>query len=98
MSTEMNKAPVVPITETVIFPGTTNRIFVNEVIGQNIRKLIAQNQTLAVGLTTKVYHAYDLLTEEDFYRTGVLLKLDNIQKSDNGFIIDILKVGGVVVK
>ena len=97
MSTEMNKAPVVPITETVIFPGTTNRIFVNEVIGQNIRKLIAQNQTLAVGLTTKVYHAYDLLTEEDFYRTGVLLKLDNIQKSDNGFIIDIFTVGRAVV-
>lgn len=97
MSTELQRAPLIPITETVIFPGTTNRIFVNEVIGQNIRKLIAKGQTQAVGLTTKMYHAYDLLTEEDFYKTGVLIQLDHVQKSDNGFIVDIQTIARVRV-
>ncbi|MEG0380048.1 MAG: endopeptidase La, partial [Eubacterium sp.] len=87
MNLELKKAPIIPITETVIFPGISNRIFVNEVIGQNIKKLIVKNNTQAVGVTTKNYHAYDLLTEDSFYSVGVLMNFDNIQKSDSGYII-----------
>lgn len=86
---ELQNAPVIPITETVIFPGIANRIFVNEVIGQNIKNLIVKNNTLAVGVSTKDYHAYDLLTSESFYQVGVLMNFDNIQKSDNGYVIEI---------
>ncbi len=97
MSTELRNAPLIPITETVLFSGTKNRIYVNETIGNNIRKLINKGITQAVGLTTKTYHAYDLLTEEDFYKTGVLIYLDNIQKSDNGYIVDIRTGSRVMV-
>ena len=86
---ELKQAPIIPITETVIFPGISNRIFVNEVIGQNIKKLIVENNTLAIGLTTRNYHAYDLLTEESFYSVGVLLNFETIQKSEKGYIIEI---------
>ena len=60
MNLEMKHTAIIPITETVIYPGVASRIFVNEVIGQNIKKLIVRNDTLAVGVTTKDYHAYDL--------------------------------------
>lgn len=89
MSSELRNAPVIPITETVIYPGISTRIYVNEVIGHNIKKLIDEGKTVAVGVTTKDYHAYDLLTQESFYNIGVSLNFDNVQKSDKGFIIDI---------
>ncbi|MEG0309577.1 MAG: endopeptidase La [Eubacterium sp.] len=89
MNLELQNAPIIPITETVIFPGIANRIFVNEVIGQNIKKLIVQNDTKAIGVTTKNYQAYDLLSEESLYHIGVLVNFNSIQKSDNGYIIDI---------
>lgn len=98
MNLELKNAPVIPITETVIYPGIANRIFVNEVIGQNIKKLIVKNDTLAVGVTTKDYHAYDLLTNESFYSVGVVMKFDNIQRSDNGYIIDINTLGRVKIE
>ncbi|MDO4288984.1 MAG: endopeptidase La [Eubacterium sp.] len=89
MHQELKHAPIIPITETVIFPGISNRIFVNEVIGQNIKQLIIENNTLAIGLTTKNYHAYDLLNDESFYPVGVLMNFETIQKSDKGYIIEI---------
>ena len=56
---QLTKAPVIPITETVIFPGIHNRIFVNEVIGLNIKKYIGDSNTLAVGVATKSYYEYE---------------------------------------
>ena len=38
---QLTKAPVIPITETVIFPGIHNRIFVSDVIGSNIKNTSA---------------------------------------------------------
>lgn len=84
-----SKAPVIPITETVVFPGIRNRIFVNNTIGLNISKYIGGSNTLAVGIATKNYHEYDTLTDESFYRIGVLLRFNQIQEAENGFLIDI---------
>ena len=86
---QLTKAPVIPITETVIFPGIHNRIFVNEVIGLNIKKYIGDSNTLAVGVATKNYYEYEGLTEENFYRIGVLLRFNRIEEAENGYIIDI---------
>jgi len=98
MSTlEIKNAPLIPITETVIYPGISNRIFVNEDIGNNIKELIIKNNTLAIGLSTKDYKGLVQLTADSFYRIGVLMKFDNIQKSDNGFIIDITTINRVKV-
>jgi len=98
MSTlEIKSAPLIPITETVIYPGISNRIFVNEDIGNNIKELIIKNNTLAIGLSTKDYKGLVQLTADSFYRIGVLMKFDNIQKSDNGFIIDITTINRVKV-
>ncbi len=98
MTMELKNAPVIPITETVIFPGIQNRIFVNDVIGNNIKKYILDQNTLAMGVTTRRYNDYDLLTDEDFHRVGVLLRFDNIEKSENGYIIEIntLRRGHVI--
>ena len=46
-------APVIPITETVIFPGIKNRIYVTETVGRNIQKYIGEANSLAVGVSTK---------------------------------------------
>ena len=89
---EIKNAPLIPITETVIYPGISNRIFVNEDIGNNIKELITKNNTLAIGLSTKDYRGLVQLTADSFYRIGVLMKFDSIQKSDNGFIIDITTI------
>lgn len=86
---EQQRLPIIPITETVVFPGIDNRIFVNEVIGQSIKNLIIQNHTEAIGVTTKAYYAYDLLTEDSFYAVGVLISLEGINKVDNGYIMEI---------
>ncbi len=89
MMDKVAKAPVIPITETVIFPGIKNRIFVNDVIGKNIKKYIGESNTLAVGVSTKQYSEYNTLTDDSFYRIGVLLRFDKIEEADNGYIIDI---------
>ncbi|MGV8905043.1 MAG: endopeptidase La [Acetobacterium sp.] len=94
---EIKNAPLIPITETVIYPGIANRIFVNEEIGKNIKELIVKNNTLAIGLSTKDYKGLVQLTADSFYRIGVLMKFDNIQKSDNGYIIDITTINRVKV-
>lgn len=94
---EIKNAPLIPITETVIYPGISNRIFVNEDIGNNIKELITKNNTLAIGLSTKDYRGLVQLTADSFYRIGVLMKFDSIQKSDNGFIIDITTINRVKV-
>ena len=69
------KAPVIPITETVIFPGIKNRIYVNETIGNNIKQYMGDANTLAVGLTTKGNIPYEELNDSSFYRIGVLFPL-----------------------
>ena len=94
---EIKKAPLIPITETVIYPGISNRIFVNEEIGKNIKELIIKNNTLAIGLSTKDYKGLVKLTADSFHRIGVLMKFDKIQKSDKGFIIDITTLDRVKV-
>lgn len=94
---EIKNAPLIPITETVIYPGIANRIFVNEEIGKNIKELIVKNNTLAIGLSTKDYKGLVQLTADSFYRIGVLMKFDKIQKSDNGYIIDITTINRVKV-
>ncbi len=94
---EIKNAPLIPITETVIYPGISNRIFVNEEIGKNIKELIIKNNTLAIGLSTKDYKGLVKLTADSFHRVGVLMKFDKIQKSDNGFIIDITTLNRVKV-
>jgi ATP-dependent Lon protease len=92
------RVPIIPITETVIFPGISNRIYVNDVIGKNIQNMLVKNNTLAIGVATKEYDAYDLLTDESFYRIGVLLKFDSIKKTDNGYVISINTLGRVTLK
>lgn len=83
------RAPILPITETVIFPGIQTRIYVNETIGKNVKEYIGEH-TLAIGVTTKDYSDYDLLTEQSFYKTGVLLRFDSIEAADGGgYIIQI---------
>ena len=94
---EIKNAPLIPITETVIYPGIANRIFVNEEIGKNIKELITKNNTLAIGLSTKDYKGLVQLTADSFYRIGVLMKFDKIQKSDTGYIIDITTINRVKV-
>jgi ATP-dependent Lon protease len=94
---EVKNAPLIPITETVIYPGISNRIFVNDEIGNNIKELIIKNNTLAIGLSTTDYKGLVQLTADSFYRIGVLMKFDNIQKSDNGYIIDITTINRVKV-
>lgn len=89
MDDVMMRAPVIPITETVIFPGIKNRIFVNDVIGTNIKKYIGESNTLAIGVSTRDYNEYDSLGDESFFRMGVLLRFDNIQRADGGYVIDI---------
>ncbi|MBC3795537.1 endopeptidase La [Acetobacterium tundrae] len=94
---EIKNAPLIPITETVIYPGISTRIFVNDDIGNNIKELIVKNNTLAIGLSTKDYKGLVQLTSDSFYRIGVLMKFDNIQKSDTGFVIDITTINRVKI-
>ncbi len=89
MTMDHQNVPVIPITETVIFPGINTRIFVNEEIGMNIKRFVLDQNTLAVGVTTRDYLDYDMLTDHSFYRVGVLLHFDHIQKSNNGYILEI---------
>lgn len=89
MSTEANRAAIIPITDTVLYPGITSHIFVNKAIGEHVRKLIMRNQAHGIGLAVKAYHAMDLLTEDSFFKTGVLLKFEDLKETAEGFIIEI---------
>ena len=92
------KAPVIPITETVIFPGIKNRIYVNETIGNNIKQYMGDANTLAVGLTTKGNIPYEELNESSFYRIGVLFQFNRIEEANNGgYVIEIFTLRRVEV-
>ena len=92
------KAPVIPITETVIFPGIKNRIYVNETIGNNIKQYMGDANTLAVGLTTKGNIPYEELNDSSFYRIGVLFQFNRIEEANNGgYIIEIFTLRRVEV-
>lgn len=82
-------ASVIPITETVIFPGIKNRIYVTETVGRNIQKYIGEANSLAVGVSTKEDVALDDMNDASFYRVGVLLRFDRIEEASNGFVIDV---------
>lgn len=89
MSNALKNLPVIPITDTVIFPGIKSHIFVNKAIGENIRKLMMHNQTQVIGLSVRKYHAFDLLTEEDFFKVGVLMKVEDLKETNEGYIVEI---------
>ncbi|WP_295362201.1 endopeptidase La [uncultured Pseudoramibacter sp.] len=92
------KAPVIPITETVIFPGIKNRIYVNETIGNNIKQYMGDANTLAVGLTTKGNIPYEELNDSSFYRIGVLFQFNRIEEANNGgYVIEIFTLRRVEV-
>ncbi|MCH4072652.1 endopeptidase La [Pseudoramibacter sp.] len=92
------KAPVIPITETVIFPGIKNRIYVNETIGNNIKHYMGEENTLAVGLTTKGNIPYEELNDSSFYRIGVLFQFNRIEEANNGgYVIEIFTLRRVEV-
>ncbi len=90
MSQDKKMLPIIPITETVIFPGIKSHIYVNKVIGENIRKQLMHNQPMAIALTVKKYDAFDLLKEEDFYKTGVLVQfLDLKLTKEDTYLVEI---------
>jgi ATP-dependent Lon protease len=92
------KAPVIPITETVIFPGIKNRIYVNETIGNNIKHYMGEENTLAIGLTTKGNIPYEELDDTSFYRIGVLFQFNRIEEANNGgYVIEIYTLRRVEV-
>ena len=85
----MNRLPVIPITETVLFPGIQNNIFLNKSIGRHINPMSIYRGSQLIGLATKHHETYEDLTQDSFYQIGVLLSSQSIKETENGYILEI---------
>ena len=92
------KAPVIPITETVIFPGISNKIFINNQIGDTVKKLLTNDNNVAIGLTTKGKVEFETAGIEDFYSVGVLMEFGDVQSSKDGYIMNIRAINRVQIE
>jgi len=80
---------VIPLFETVILPKTRSRLSIDKKTGENLLAEIEKSgSTWAVGLSVKSGTDNPELTEDDFEKTGSLLKISSVQPSDEGYTIN----------
>lgn len=78
---------VLPIYNTVILPGMTTRIFVEQGKGDYIKAHLENAGAFVLGLTVKDEHTEGQLSEASFYRVGTLIKLDDVKSTDSGYFL-----------
>ncbi|MCP4131092.1 MAG: endopeptidase La [bacterium] len=84
-----DKLIIVPVFKTVLFPHTQTKIHVDKEFGEKLNRLFADKRKQVIGLTVKNNQEKNELTHESFYKTGTLMNVDSIQKSSDGFIINV---------
>ncbi len=76
---------VLPLDDTVIFPGTATQFSLDDSLGEHVRALLAGGHGFMVGLTRREPDDDAPFTAEDgFHEIGTLLKVEALEESDRG--------------
>lgn len=84
-----NKAYIIPIFETVIFPGMETKVKVDESLGEKIQEGTLKGQVDVIALTVSEDASKRDLRKDNFYKTGTLLHVTAVQKTEKGFHLSI---------
>ncbi len=80
---------VLPLFDTVIFPNMKTRLAISKEDGSKIKTLFENQNNYLVGLSVKNDSNLDKYNENDFYKVGILLRLESLQSSDIGYFIHV---------
>ncbi len=88
-SEKINKAYIIPIFKTVVFPGMNVKVNVDKSLGHKIKKHINDSKKHAVALSLNEGAEKHKLRKDNFYRTGTLLEILSVSENEKGFQLDI---------
>jgi ATP-dependent Lon protease len=83
----MNKSIILPLKDIVLFSESTVQINAAESFDLELQEAIRENHNLAVAVSIRDHHDDGLYREKDFYHIGNIVKLDDIQREKNGYLL-----------
>ena len=89
---------VLPVFDTVIMPHMATRLLVEPRYGEKLAELIRNDHPFAVTLTVKEGSDENDLNENSFYKTGALVYLESVQRSEKGFLVNIKSLDRIKVE
>lgn len=92
-----NTGIVIPISNTVLLSGTVTQISIGT-LSENEMKYLEDEQYANIALPLKQNFKGINLTEEDFYKVGMLFRIDSVQESEKGYQLTIKTLERVEVK
>jgi ATP-dependent Lon protease len=81
---------VIPLTQTVLFPGSETQIKVDVPAGELIKHRTDKDNDSAICLLMKKNHHTGQVTETDFHPIGTLVKIADSRKHSGGYRFDLL--------
>ncbi len=92
-----NRGIIFPVSNTVLLPGVTTKFFIKNPEEVQLPFIKDENST-NIALTLKQNFDQKDLKEEDFHRMGVIFKVKDTQKTDNGILLTVYISERVEVK
>ena len=89
---------VVPLEDIVMFPDVRTKIKIDITTGQFLEELTKSGPVFTLALTTDKDNLKSNLSQNRFYSIGNLVKLETIQKADNGYVAVLHSLEEVEVK
>jgi len=79
---------VIPLFEIVVYPKSRTKFMADKITGEMLLTDIKNAEpTYAIGLTVKSGTETTDLSEDNFYKTGNLLKITLVQPTDDGYLV-----------
>ena len=88
---------VLPLYETVLFPGTTTRILVRSELGALLQAHGVDDMHL-VGLAVREGKQDEPLSSESLYSLGTLVQVEGVQAADRGYVVQVRGLRRVAVE
>ena len=89
MDQDMKSGYILPLEDTVLFPGTGTRLLVDRATGSFFQARYSEGEDTAVGLTLQAGHKLSNLSSESFFSIGNLIKINAFRKAEKGYVLDI---------
>ena len=80
---------LLPMYNIVVLPNMKTKIAITDHESVNIRTLLDTGNNTIIGLGIKDQAEEGKYQESDFFRVGILLKIDSLQESRNGYVIHV---------
>jgi len=92
-----NEGLVIPISDKVLLPGVISIIRVSKLSKEELENL--QNEDIEnIALPLKQNFSQKLLKEQDFYKIGVTFKVNQVEKTEKGYQLNIKVLDRVEIK